>query len=84
MSKHLPVFQHNTMLTNHDVMLKPQEIKLIDNYVISNNITTMDLAMFRNIVCSTLPSWRAEQVCCSFDIEPGLSNYKKYITFEKV
>jgi hypothetical protein len=85
MSKHMPVLSHNTMLTNHDVMLKPNEIKIIDDYVISNNITTMDLAMFRNIVCDTLPTWRAEQLCGPFHVDDGgLSHYKKYISFDKV
>lgn len=82
MSKHLPVFEHKTMLTNYDVMLKANEIKILDDYVVSNNLTVMDLATFRHVVCSTFPSWRAEQVVGDFyHDDGGYSNYKKYITF---
>lgn len=79
-----PVLDHNTMLTNYDVMIKKNEIDIIDQYVLQNNIPEMNLTVFRNVVSHTLPNWRAEQICGDFyHDDQGLSNYKKYITFEK-
>lgn len=78
-----PTLNHNTMLTNYDVMLKKSEIKQIDDYVVQNNIPEMNFAMFRNIVCNVFPNHRAEQICGEFHHDDnGYSNYKKYITFE--
>jgi hypothetical protein len=75
-----PTLNHNTMLTNYDVMLKSDEIKLIDNYVIQNNLPEMNFSVFKNCVCSVLPNWRAEQLISEFHHDDGgYSNYKKYI-----
>lgn len=84
MSKHLPILNHNTMLTNYDLQIKDYEIDIIDNYVVSNNISDMNLHVFKNIVCNTLPMWRAEQLTGSFfQTDDGQNNYKKYITYNK-
>jgi hypothetical protein len=77
-----PTLNHNTMLTNYDVMLKKDEIKLIDDYVIQNNLPEMNFVVFRNVVCNVLPNSRAEQICGEFYHDDcGLSNYKKYLSF---
>jgi hypothetical protein len=38
------------------------EVKLIDNYIIRNQVTTLDQSYFLNALCNTVPSWRAEQL----------------------
>lgn len=71
------------MLTNYDVMIKKNEIKLIDDYVVQNNLPTMNFVMFRNIIGNVLPNWRAEQLVGEFyHDDHGLDNYKKYISFD--
>lgn len=63
-------------------MIKDYEIRLIDNYVISNNITTMDIVMFRNIVDMALPLWRSEQLCGNMIADDnGEVAYNQYINF---
>jgi hypothetical protein len=79
-----PTLNHNTMLTNYDVTIKTNEIKLIDDYVIQNNLPTMNFVVFRNVVGNVLPNWRAEQLVGEFHHDDkGLSNYKKYISYNK-
>lgn len=76
-----PTLNHNSMLTNYDVMIKKDEINLIDSYVIQNNLPEMNLQIFRSCVCNTLPNWRAEQLVGDFyHDDSGLSNYKKYLS----
>lgn len=80
--KHLPIIEHRSMITTYDVTIKENEIKILDDYVVSNNLHTMDLATFRQVVCSTFPHWRAEQLCGDlYHDNCGYDNYKKYITF---
>jgi hypothetical protein len=77
-----PTLNHNTMLTNYDVMLKKNEIKLIDDYVVQNNLPEMNFVVFRNVVCNVLPNHRAEQLVGEFYHDDcGLNNYKKYLSF---
>lgn len=77
-----PTLNHNTMLTNHDVMIKVDEIKTIDKYVLQNNLPEMNFAVFRNVVYTTLPKERAELLISKFHHDDnGYSNYKKYITY---
>jgi len=79
-----PTLDHNTMLTNYDIMLKKHEVKLIDDYVIQNNLTEMNFAVFRNVVSIIFPQQRAEQLCGEFyNDDNGLSHYKKYITYNQ-
>ena len=76
-----PTLQHNTMLTNYDVMLKRDEIKIIDDYVVSNNIPEMNLVVFKQVVSNVLPQYRAEQLVGDFyHDDSGLSTYKKYLS----
>lgn len=77
-----PTLDHNTMLTNHDVTIKKDEIKLIDDFVIQNNLPEMNFVVFRNVVGNVLPNWRAEQLVGEFHHDDkGLNNYKKYIEY---
>ena len=79
----VPTLNHNSMLTNYDFMLKKNEIKQIDDYVIQNNIPTMNLEVFKSIVCNVFPTHRAEQLVGEFyHDDQGYNTYKKYITFE--
>lgn len=78
-----PTLNHNTMLTNNDVMIKVDEIKTIDSYVLQNNLPEMNFAVFRNVVATTLPKERAELLISKFHHDDsGYSNYKKYITYK--
>lgn len=80
--KLFPTLNHNSMLTNYDVTIQKNEIKLIDDYVISNNLCEMNLQVFKNVVCAVLPQNRAELLVSDFyHDDQGLSNYKKYITY---
>lgn len=83
-NKLFPTLNHNTMLTNYDVSLHKNEVKLIDNYVVSNNLSEMNLAVFKHVVCTVLPQHRAELIVGDFyHDDQGLNNYKKYITYSK-
>jgi len=74
---------NDTMLTNYDVSLHKNEIKLIDDFVISNNLSEMNLATFKHVVCTVLPQRRAELIVGDFyHDDQGLNNYKKYISYE--
>jgi hypothetical protein len=78
-----PVFDHNTMLTNYDVTIKTNEVKIIDEYVIQNNLPEMNLEVFKSCVCNTLPTWRAEQLVGDFyHDDSGMYNYKKYLNVQ--
>lgn len=64
--------------------LTEYEIDILDHYVISNNLPTMNFAIFRNIVDNTLPLWRSEQLCGEFFVDDhGYSVYQQYINFRK-
>jgi hypothetical protein len=78
-----PTLDHNSMLTNYDVMLKKQEIKLIDDFVVQNNLPNMNFATFKSVVSVVFPQHRAEQIVGEFyHDDGGLSNYKKYIDYQ--
>lgn len=84
MSRHLPQFNHITMLTNYDLQIKDHEIKIIDDYVIANNFNDMNLEIFKSAIIGTLPVWRAEQLTGDhYQFDNGLGNYKKYINHNK-
>lgn len=77
-----PTLSHNTMLTNYDVSIHKNEVKLVDDYVISNNLPEMNLSVFKQVVCTVLPQDRAEMIVGDFyHDDKGLSNYKKYIEY---
>lgn len=79
-----PTLNHNTMLTNYDVSLHKNEVKLIDDFVISNNLSEMNLQVFKHVVCTVLPQHRAELIVGDFyHDDQGLNNYNKYITYNK-
>ena len=76
-----PTLQHNTMLTNYDIMLKKHEVKLIDDYIVRNNYSEMNLVVFKQVVSNVLPQYRAEQLVGDFyHDDSGLSTYKKYLS----
>lgn len=78
-----PTLSHGTMLTNYDVSIHKDEVKLLDNYIVSNNLSEMNLAVFRQVVCSVLPQDRAELIIGDFyHDDNGLMNYKKYIEYK--
>lgn len=77
-----PTLSHNTMLTNYDVSIHKHEVKLVDDYVISNNLPEMNLQVFKQVVCTVLPQDRAELIVSDFyHDDQGLSNYKKYLSY---
>jgi hypothetical protein len=76
-----PTLDHNTMLTNYDIMLKKHEVKLIDDYIVRNNYSEMNLVVFKQVVSNVLPQYRAEQLVGDFyHDDSGLSTYKKYLS----
>jgi hypothetical protein len=76
-----PTLDHNTMLTNYDMMLKKHEVKLIDDYIVRNNYSEMNLVVFKQVVSNVLPQYRAEQLVGDFyHDDSGLSTYKKYLS----
>ena len=71
------------MLTNYDVSIHKNEVKLVDEYVISNNLPEMNLEVFKQVVCTVLPQNRAEMIIGDFyHDDKGLNNYKKYLSYE--
>jgi len=79
-----PTLNHNTMLTNYDVMIKRDEVKIIDDHVVNNNLLEMNLEVFRGIVYAIFPRHRAEQLVGEYyHDDKGLNNYKKYLSFNK-
>lgn len=57
------------------------EIDIIDHYVIRNNVSRMNFAVFKNVVDRALPNWRSEELCAIDEL--GRMNYEKYITYTK-
>lgn len=77
-----PTFGHNTMLTNYDISIHKDEVKLVDSYVISNNLPEMNLEVFKQVVCTVLPQDRAELIVSDFyHDDKGQKNYEKYLSY---
>lgn len=63
--------------------LTEYEIDILDHYVISNNLCTMNFAVFKHVIDRALPTWRSEQLCGEMFVDDnGRSAYEEYINFQ--
>ena len=52
----------NTLQKDKMTKLTNIEVKLIDEYIVRNNLTDFDQAYFNNVLGNIVPTWRAEEL----------------------